>query len=452
MIDVSAFVKSLKAKPVAVFGLGVSGLSVVRALLQGGAQVVAWDDDPEGRRQAEEIGAVLKEDISECAALVLSPGVPLHFPAPHPVVEKARALGIEILGDLEILHRADLSRKIIGITGTNGKSTTTALLHHIFKTGGIGCTMGGNIGTAILDTDLPEKDGCFLLGISSYQMDLCPDFRPDVSVFLNISPDHIDRHGTLEKYVEAKARIFEGKGVGVCSVDDAHSRLVYERVRERGERTMIPVSVEQEVEGGIFVRGGVLIDDRSGGQKEVGKIEGLETLRGAHNYQNICAAYGVSCQFGVGADLFLKALKTYPGLPHRQYLARRIGGVSYINDSKATNAQAAEKALGCYDDIYWIAGGLAKDGGLEGLEPYADKIRHAYLIGAAAEDFSVWMEKNKIPYCLNKTLDSALPEAHKAAQAAGKGTVLLAPACASWDQFRSYEKRGDLFMALVEKL
>lgn len=452
MIDVSTFVKSLKGKPIAVFGLGLSGLSVVKALLQSGAQVFVWDDDPERRQQAKQMGAVLKEDISECAALVLSPGVPLHFPAPHPIVEKARGLGIEILGDLEILHRAGLSRKIIGITGTNGKSTTTALVDHILAGSGMSCTMGGNIGTAILDTDMPEKEGCFLLEISSYQMDLCPDFRPDISVFLNISPDHIDRHGTLEKYIEAKARIFEGNGIAVCNVDDVHSRRVYERVRERGERTMIPISVEEEVEGGVFVRGDVLIDNRSGGQKDVGNIEGLETLRGAHNYQNICAAYAVSCQFGIGADMFLKALKTYPGLPHRQYLVRRIGGVSYINDSKATNAQAAEKALGCYNDIYWIAGGLAKDGGLEGLEPYADKIRHAYLIGAAAEDFSLWMKKNNIPYCLNKTLESALPEAHEAAQRAGRGTVLLAPACASWDQFRSYEKRGDLFMALVEKL
>ncbi len=459
-MNLKPFITAQNGKLVAVFGLGLSGQSVIRAILRDGGTVLAWDDEEEKRMEAQRAGATLhnfqREGMAGAGCLILSPGVPLTH-HPHRVVEAAQKEGVEIIGDLEVLHRAGHGRKTIGITGTNGKSTTTALITHILKECGKSVVMGGNIGAPVLDMDLPPPDGFIVLELSSYQLDLCTSFAPDIAVHLNLTPDHLDRHGDMAGYAAAKARIFRGTGSAICGVDDAPSAGMAADVGKAGERTLIPVSVVKEVNGGVFALNNTLYDDIHGSRREVGGIGDIRTLTGLHNQQNICAAYAACRQAGLAADDILAAVKTYPGLPHRQYPVRTINGVAYVNDSKATNAQAAEKALLSYKNIYWIVGGRPKDGGLSGLEEYMDRVRHAYVIGEAMEDFAAWLEKNGVPHSLSRTMDMAVLEAHRAAQLArgepgGTGTVLLSPACASWDQFRNFEHRGDTFTDLVNTL
>jgi len=420
MIDVSAFAKALKGKPAAVFGLGISNIAVVNALARVGAKVAAWDDNSD-RRSGPHIRNILQEDFNSFACLVLAPGV---MPD-HPVVKKAKEAGIEILCDIEILHRCHHGRKTVGITGTNGKSTTTALIGHILKENGMPASVGGNIGRAALDLDMPPENGVFVLELSSYQLDLCPTFSPDIAVLLNITPDHLDHHGTMDNYTIAKARIFRGDGQAVIATGDEHTRELAEAIADVGGRELHKVTTRDP---------------------------GSKTLPGAHNAQNAAAAYEVCRILGVSDHDIMKAMKTFPGLPHRQYTVASIGSVAYVNDSKATNADAAARALACYTDIYWIAGGRAKDGGLSGVEPYLRHVRHTFLIGEAQDAFGDWLRDHKVAYSKCGTLDRAVNEAHNMAQAHHGGTVLLSPACASFDQFRNFEHRGDVFAAAVDQL
>ena len=465
MIDCTEFVKTLDGKPVAVFGLGLSGLSCVKALVKAGASVTAWDDSADAHEAAKEAGANVahldEEHLKECAVLVLAPGVPLFYPKPHKVVVAARALNLEIICDLEVLHRCNHGRKTIGITGTNGKSTTTALVSHILKEGGKKIAMGGNIGNAVLDLDMPDEDGFFVLEISSYQMDLCPTFTPDISVLLNITPDHLDRHGNFKNYAAAKERIFEGEGLAIISLDDEPCRKIYERLLafENGTRRVRPFSFEGSVENGVYVDRGILFDARDGEGKEAGSIIGFATLRGNHNHQNAAAAFAICASKDVGmkpADI-LTHMQTFEGLPHRQYQTKLINGVPYINDSKATNAEAASKALAAYKNIYWIAGGRPKGDGLEDLYPLMNNVRHVFLIGEAMVAFAGWLDQYSVPYTMCGDLENAVQEAHALAQnergrPGGGGAVLLSPACASYDQFKSFETRGDAFTDLVMAL
>ncbi len=411
-IDLTDFAKSLCGKPVAIFGLGLSGLTSVEALINAGIKTIAWDDGQESVNKAKALGAKCQpldtKTLSGCAVLLLSPGVPLTHPQPHPVAKAAQEAGIEIIGDLEILHRANHGHKTIGITGTNGKSTTTALLTHVLKACGRPAVMGGNIGVPVLKLDLPTPDTIIVLEISSYQIDLCPTFRPDIGVLLNITPDHINRHGTFENYTAIKNLMLEG-----------------------AQQAIRP----QDLDIGFL------------------KDENFPRLPGDHNKQNIAAVCAVCKIIGLEQDKVIEAVKTFPGLPHRQFLTRQINNVSYINDSKATNAQAAAKALGAYENIFWIVGGQAKEGGLSGLEDYKSRIAHAYLIGESTPAFETWMKERGIDYTLSNTLETAVPQAHEAAQKQNKpASVLLAPACASWDQFKSFEHRGDAFTQIVEGL
>lgn len=432
MIDVTKFVETLGGKPVALFGLGISNIAAIKALVKAGAKVFAWDDSEERCAAAEEAGATIKNLVEEGLAgygcLVLAPGVPLTHPAPHPVVERAQAAGVEILCDIEILHRCDHGRKTIGITGTNGKSTTTALIGHVLNECGIKAVIGGNIGKAALDLDLiprvPMMDGpqgrpsesghakeVIVLELSSYQIDLCPTFKPDIAVLLNVTPDHIDRHGDMEGYKAAKMRLFADH--------DRQVKIAYPEIDPC--------------------------------------VRACQNMTGDHNLQNASAALQVCEALGLNRDDILAAIKTFPGLAHRQYPVRVINGVSYINDSKATNAEATGRALVCYRNIYWIVGGKPKEGGLNGLEPYRDHIAHAYLIGEAAADFGAWLDNHAVPHEVSETLDRAVVKAHRAAQEGrgqpgGAGVVLLSPACASFDQFKSFEERGDLFTTLVDEL
>lgn len=462
MINTASFIQSLQGKPIAVFGLGLSGVSSAKALMAGGGSVVAWDDSEDKREDAARQGIPLFDFVNVgldgYGVLVLAPGIPLHFPAPHPAALKATEAGIPIIGDLEILHRSGHHLKTVGITGTNGKSTTTALVTHILNESGIKAVMGGNIGRPVLDLDLPKKEGVLVLEISSYQLDLCPFFRPDISVLLNITPDHLDRHGGMDGYAASKEKIFEGDGVAVCGVDDLFSLSAFEKAKKSAERDfVIPISIKKETSGGVFIKDGKLMDATDGKTVEIGDVSGIQTLPGLHNQQNICAAYAVCKHLQVSSKAFMEHVKTYPGLPHRQFLTRVINGVAYVNDSKATNAEAAAKAIACYHNIYLIAGGRAKDGGLEGIEPYLDRIKHVFLVGESMDEFSKWLEKAGVSHTKSFSLDVAVLEAHKFAQAdrgqpGGTGTVLLSPACASWDQFRNFEHRGDTFTELVKSL
>lgn len=465
MIDCKAFVDTLNGKPVAVFGLGLSGLSTIRALSEAGAQVKAWDDRADSHEAAKKAGAQLasldEKSLKDCACLVLAPGVPLHFPQPHPVVLAARALGLEIIGDLEILHRCNHGRKTIGITGTNGKSTTTALLAHILQEAGVSIATGGNIGTPVLDLDLPAADGFFVFEISSYQLDLCSSYRPSVSVLLNITPDHLDRHGDFKNYAAAKQKIFEGEGLAVISLDDQPCCQIYERLMafEVGKRKTVPVSCEGAVEKGVYVERDMLFDAREGEAFGVGSLDGLPALRGTHNQENAAAAFAVCREIApqLDAGTILEAMKTFPGLPHRQFQTRVINGIPYINDSKATNAQAAGKALAAYRNIYWIAGGRPKGDGLDDLREVVANVRHVFLIGEAMVAFAGWLDQYSVPYTLCGDLQNAVQAAHNLAQSGrgrpgGAGVVLLSPACASFDQFKSFEERGEKFTEMVMAL
>ncbi|MHA1598590.1 MAG: UDP-N-acetylmuramoyl-L-alanine--D-glutamate ligase [Alphaproteobacteria bacterium] len=445
-----------KDKIVAVFGLGRSGLAAARALVAGGATVAAWDDSAATRAAATEANVPLVDlyacDWSDITALVLSPGIPVLHPAPHPIAKLARDLGVEIIGDMELLSRSGIKARVIGITGTNGKSTTTALLGHIFRASGSSVQIGGNIGVPVLDLETLGEDGTYVLELSSYQLDLTSSLSCDIAVLLNITPDHLDRHGGMDGYIAAKRRLFDMQGdggVAVIGVDDEASRAIYEELKNSG--TVIPVSGLGPVAGGggVYAHGGTLFD----GGTEILDLADAPALPGQHNAQNAAAAYAMARAAGIAPATIVRALKSFPGLAHRQELVAVIDGVSYVNDSKATNAEAASRALACYGNIYWIAGGRAKDGGIDALGGYLDHVRHAYLIGEAANDFQASLQAY-VPCRISGDLDSAVDEARASAISddGDAAVVLLSPAAASFDQFPDFEARGEAFRSCVEAL
>ena len=461
MINTKPFVKILNGKSVAVLGLGLSGFSTGIALIKSGAKVCAWDEDEEKRYIASQSGIEISNfddiDLKEFGALVLSPGIPLHYPKPHNLVIRAKDAGIPIIGDIEIFHHCAPKNKTIGVTGTNGKSTTTALIHHILSHAKIDAVMGGNIGKPVLDLNIKNDDTIIVLELSSYQLDLCKEYHPNVSILLNITPDHLERHGGMDGYIASKERIFEGQGIAICNLDDKPCQDVFDRVSKSGFRKVFGISTNKQISQGIYIKDGILFDSMDDNSFEVGSVQDIHTLRGIHNHQNICAAYAVCKSLGLSSDKILNGIKSYGGLPHRQFLTRVINGVAYVNDSKATNADAAIKAIACYKNIYLIAGGRAKEGGLNGIEKYKDHIKHIFLIGEAADDFAKWAKMTGIDHTKSGSLDVAVLEAHYMAQSmrgipGASGTVLLSPACASWDQFKNFEHRGDVFMDLVKSL
>lgn len=460
MAGLKTYIESFEGKPVLVYGMGRTGISSVKALKKAGAQVVAGDDSPDFPENLKmpDVGILQPdEDFSRFAFLLLSPGVPYTHPQPHRVVKAAQGAGIEVIGDIELWHRANPGIKTIGITGTNGKSTTTSLTHHILQTCGVKAAFGGNIGNPVFEMKKPGKDGAAVLELSSFQIDLCPSFRPDIAVLLNLSSDHIDRHGSMENYAAVKERLMEGTGTGIVDIDDEYTRAIYERAVERGERRMIAVSTLKTPAGGVYVKDGVLYDAMDGDPFSVGDLKEIRALQGAHNHQNAACSYAAVRLWGVDPGAIYGALQTYPGLQHRQYLVRAINGVAYLNDSKATNAAASAMALSCRQNIYWIVGGRQKDGGLEGLQPFTGRIKHAFLIGESADDFAKWFDTYGVAYTRSFTLDNAVEQAHSMAQdnrgqPGGAGVVLLSPACASFDQYKSFEDRGAHFTRLVEAL
>lgn len=445
----------VKGRKVAVMGLGKSGLAAAEALRAGGADVWTWDDSEKGRAAAKARGFepvnLLKARWDEVATLVLSPGIPHTYPKPNPVAALARGRGIEIIGDIELLARSERRARYVGITGTNGKSTTTALVGHILARAGQRVAVGGNIGTPVLALE-PIGDGLYVLEMSSYQLELTPSLTFDVAVLLNITPDHLDRHGGMDGYIDAKRLIFRGQKnsqTAIIGVDDEHGRQIHAELAAAGAQSVIAISAERRIERGVYVESGILYDALDGTPARVADLNPVPTLPGAHNWQNAAAAYAACRAAGLGRAEIAAALASYPGLPHRQELVAVVDGVPFINDSKATNADATSKALVCYDAIYWIAGGKPKEGGIASLTSFFPRIRRAYLIGEAAQDFARTLGSTPLEMC--GTLNAAVAAAHRdtAGGKAPGAVVLLSPASASFDQFTSFEARGDAFRALA---
>jgi UDP-N-acetylmuramoylalanine--D-glutamate ligase len=449
--------RSFAGRQVALFGLGGSGLATARALVEGGASVLAWDDNPESVEKARGEGITVADlrtiDWARTAALVLSPGVPLTHPKPHWTVDLARRAGVEIIGDIELFARERRAlcpdAPFIAITGTNGKSTTTALIAHIIATSGRDCQMGGNIGRAVLTLDPPAKDRFFVVECSSYQIDLAPTLDATAGLLLNLSPDHLDRHGTMQHYADIKARLAEKSGTAIIGVDDKYCAAIADRLEKAG-KPVVRISKRQALENGLFAEGAELYRGKNGKREHIVSLDGITTLRGQHNAQNALGAIAACLAVGLSLDEIRAGLASFPGLAHRMEPVARRGRVLFVNDSKATNSDAAAPALSSFDHIYWIAGGLPKEGGIEALRDYFPRVARAYLIGEAAPVFAATLG-DAAPFEISGTLQAAVD--HAAADSSDdespESVVLLSPACASFDQFRNFEKRGDAFRAAV---
>ncbi|MGQ3676624.1 UDP-N-acetylmuramoyl-L-alanine--D-glutamate ligase [Xanthobacter sp. TB0139] len=453
----------LKDQTVALFGLGGSGLATAEALQAGGAHVVAYDDSERARLKAAEAGITVQDlremDWSSVQALILAPGVPLTHPEPHWSVRLAQAHGVEIIGDIELFcrQRTATARRapFVAITGTNGKSTTTALISHILRVAGRDVQMGGNIGTALLSLAPPKAGRVHVVECSSYQIDLAPGLDPTVGVMLNITPDHLDRHGTLEHYAAVKERLVRGvesDGTAVIGVDDDFSAAMADRAEQAGQY-VVRLSMRRPLADGIWREGETLVVSEGGAERFRLNLAGIGALRGVHNAQNAAAAYATARALGVAPEIIAAAMTRFPGLAHRMEEVGHKGPVLFINDSKATNADATERALLSFEDIFWIAGGKPKAGGIAPLAPFFSRVRKAYLIGDAAQDFAATLG-GAVPHEQNGTLDAALASALKDAEASGLShpVVLLSPACASFDQFANFEVRGDAFCDLVKQI
>jgi UDP-N-acetylmuramoylalanine--D-glutamate ligase len=453
-------VDGFAGRRVAVLGLARTGQAAARALAVGGAEVVAWDDSA-AVREALAGEFRLRDpatiDWRATAALVLSPGIPHSFPAPHPAVVAARRAGVEIIGDIELLGRARPAATFVGITGTNGKSTTTALIGHILAAAGRRAEVGGNLGTPALSLAPLGPGGTYVLEMSSFQLELVATLAFDVAVLLNISPDHLDRHGGMDGYIAAKRRIFAHQArdaTAVVGIDDPICRDIAAGLSRNGPVRVVPISTVAAAPGGVYAdRDGRLIDATGDRPVPVLALAEADRLPGRHNWQNAAAAYAAARALGVSAAAAARAIRSFPGLAHRQELVATIDGVRFVNDSKATNADAAAMALACYQAIYWIVGGLPKAGGITSLTPYFGRLRHAFLIGAATEEFAATLD-HLVPFTRCGDLATALAAAAAAARrdAIPDAVVLLSPGCASYDQFANFEARGDAFRALVAEL
>jgi UDP-N-acetylmuramoylalanine--D-glutamate ligase len=418
----------------AVLGLARSGLATVRALAAAGAHVVAWDGDPAARANADAIDGVVVHDpmlldLTGAAGLVVSPGVPLNT---HPLVARAREAGVPVIGDIELFAEARAAlppHRVVGITGTNGKSTTTALVHHILATAGVPTLMGGNIGLPILAQDALAKGGVYVLELSSYQIDLTYSLDCDVAVLLNITPDHLDRYAGFEAYAASKARLFAMQSAAhdaVIGIGDAPSAAIARSLSARAEHL-------------TKIAPGVCMDQTR-----------WPSLLGPHNAQNALAAIAVARALGVAEADIDRALESFRGLPHRMERIATIGGVAFVDDSKATNPESTAPALGAFDRVHWIVGGKPKGDDLDACAPYFDRVVAAYTIGEAGAMFADLLT-GRVP-SVDQAGTLAVAVAHAAAAARAGETVLLSPACASFDQFRDYEARGDAFRAAVEAL
>jgi len=459
MIPVTTFAN----RKVAVFGLGGSGLASASSLLAGGADVVAADDEAERVAKARSGGIPTADlrtaDWSKLAALVLAPGVPLTHPKPHWVVSLAQAAGVPVIGDVELFCRERRVQApdapLVAITGTNGKSTTTALTAHLLKSAGRDTQVGGNIGTAVLSLDPPRPGRGYVVECSSYQIDLAPTLDPTVGILINLSEDHLDRHGTMEHYAAVKERLVAGVpggGTAVVGIDDEWCAAAADRLERAGKR-VVRISTQRELADGVYVEGEQVMHAAAGKAKPVALLGGIGSLRGRHNAQNAACATAAALALGLDARAIQAGLWSFPGLAHRMEELGRKANVLFVNDSKATNADSAAQALACFANIFWIAGGKPKTGGITSLAPFFPRIRKAFLIGEAASEFAATLN-GKVAHETVGTLERAVAAAAREAEASGlpDAVVLLSPACASFDQYRNFEVRGDAFRELVTSL
>ena len=444
---------TFSGKRVGLFGLGGSGIATARALIEGGAEVLAFDDNPGSVAKAEADGIPTGDlrgaDWARFSSLVLSPGVPLTHPKPHWSVELARGAGVEVIGDVELFCRERIASApeapFIAITGTNGKSTTTALTAHILKSAGRDAQMGGNIGRAVMTLDPPAPGRHYVVECSSYQIDLAPSINPTAGVLLNLTPDHLDRHGTMQHYASIKERLVAGSDTAIIGIDDSWCAQIADRL-ERVGKPVIRISKRLPLTDGYFADGTDLMEAVDGRYSRIAFLEGIGSLRGQHNAQNALAAVAACLKVGLELGEIQSGLESFPGLAHRMEQVGRKGHVLFVNDSKATNADAAAPALSSFPRIYWIAGGLPKEGGIEPLRGLFSRIAKAYLIGEAAPAFSATLGET-VPYEISGTLAAAVEHAARDAEndESGEVVVLLSPACASFDQFKNFEVRGESF-------
>ena len=461
-------VKGYNGQKVAVLGLGRSGLATAAALRAGGAEPLLWDDSPEARAKAGDEGHALTDltrntAFEGVAALVVSPGIPHLYPAPHPVIARALEAGVPVDNDIGLFFRSwatatwddfGTAPRAVAVTGSNGKSTTTALIHHILQAAGRPAQMAGNIGRGVLSIDPPQDGEVVVLELSSYQTELARALTPDVAVFTNLSPDHLDRHGGPGGYFAAKRRLFAegGPDRAVIGVDEVEGRFLADQLGQGpGDDRVIRISSGDRLEGfgwSVFARKGFLAEWRKGRQVASIDLRGVKGLPGAHNHQNACAAYAAARALGLAPKLIEGALHSFAGLPHRSQLVAERNGVRFVNDSKATNVDSAAKALQAFPRIRWIAGGMGKDGGIAALQPCLSSVVKAYLIGHSARDFA--LQIGATPHEICETMERAVARAAEEAQPGE--VVLLAPAAASFDQYPNFEKRGEDFTALVKAL
>jgi UDP-N-acetylmuramoylalanine--D-glutamate ligase len=461
-------VTSCAGQKIAVLGLGRSGLATARALRAGGAEPILWDDSVDAREKAEAEGFTLSDltrngAYEGVASLIVSPGIPHLYPDPKPAIARAYEAGIPVDNDIGLFFRSfatddwdgfDITPRVIAVTGSNGKSTTTALIHHILEVAGRPTQMAGNIGRGVLDID-PARDGeVVVLELSSYQTELARALTPDIAVFTNLSPDHLDRHAGMGGYFAAKRRLFAegGPDRAVIGVDEREGRYLANQLSQGpGDDRVIRISSGQKLEGfawSVFARKGFLSEWRRGRQVTSIDLRAIAGLPGAHNHQNACAAYAAVRSLGLAPKLIEQAFHSFAGLPHRSQTVGERNGVRFVNDSKATNVDSAAKALQAFPRIRWIAGGLGKDGGIKPLLPHLGSVAKAYLIGHSARDFA--LELGATPYEICDTMARAVTAA--ATDAEPGDTVLLAPAAASFDQYPNFEKRGEDFTACVAAL
>jgi UDP-N-acetylmuramoylalanine--D-glutamate ligase len=461
-------IETLAGRSVAVFGLGGSGLVSAQALLAGGAEVIAADDNAESVKKAAAAGIPIADlrgiDWTKLAALVLAPGVPLTHPKPHWSAELAHSAGVPIIGDIELFcrerHRLARTAPFVAITGTNGKSTTTALIAHLVAAAGMDAQLGGNIGTAILSLAPPQAPDIaptrvHVIECSSYQIDLAPSLDPTVGILINLSEDHLDRHGSMAHYADVKARLVAGVppgGTAIVGVDDEWCLAIADGLAQSG-KPVVRISVHGPLADGIYADGPRIIRAIGGETSVIADLSGIGSLRGVHNAQNAACAAAAALALGLSPEAIQAGLRSFPGLAHRMEQVGHIGNVLFVNDSKATNADSSAQALVCFDDIFWIAGGKPKTGGIESLRRFFPRIRKAYLIGEAAEAFAATLG-DAAPHEIAGTLDNAVALAARdaALSKAQQPVVLLSPACASFDQYRNFEVRGDAFRALVQAL
>ncbi|MGL5447384.1 MAG: UDP-N-acetylmuramoyl-L-alanine--D-glutamate ligase [Rhabdaerophilum sp.] len=454
-------VETFRDQSVALFGLGGSGMATAEALRKGGARVTVWDDAPAAIEKARKAGFDARDlrelDWKNVAALILAPGVPLTHPEPHWSVKLAHAFNVPVIGDIDLFFRQRSAGApdslVICITGTNGKSTTTALIAHMLRVAGFDVQMGGNIGTPVLELEPSSKDSdrrVHVLECSSYQIDLAPDIAPTIGVHLNLSPDHIDRHGTFEHYASIKQRMIAASQIAIVGIDDPASEAIALRHSKGGGRT-ITISVVAKHGASIHVNGRNITGSHA---NQLADLSGIGSLRGDHNGQNAAAAVAACLQLSVPQEIIQQGLASFPGLAHRMEQIGRIGKAMAINDSKATNADSTEKALLAFEEgIFWICGGKPKAGGIGDLKPHFGRVAKAYLIGEAAAAFSQTLGE-KVPHVLSGTLAEAVKQAAEDAKAADfqEPVILLSPSCASFDQFPNFEVRGKAFRDLVEQL